>query len=155
MEKFSKLEQAVRDNLVNHINQRWRQLYELEKEWSDRAFRYLFLTNSGGAIAVLSFFGASDKALDFAMLKAALLLFALGVLFVGVATAKTYHRIAGLFKQYRNEADHFFNDKITWEYLTEEDTKRSKPTFWAYFFPYVSFACFIVGIVLGSLALFP
>ena len=54
MELFSKQDAAVRHSLNGHITQRWVQLYELEKEWGERALKYLLLTNSGGAIATLS-----------------------------------------------------------------------------------------------------
>jgi hypothetical protein len=36
------------------------QLNALTKEWTDKAISYLMLTNAGGAVAVLSFMGASD-----------------------------------------------------------------------------------------------
>ena len=57
--KFSSYPQEFKNNQVNIINQRWKQLYELEKEWADKATKYLFLTNSGGSIAVLSYMGAA------------------------------------------------------------------------------------------------
>ena len=42
---------------TEYINERWSQLYELEKEWGKEAIKYLMLTNAGGAVATLSFIG--------------------------------------------------------------------------------------------------
>lgn len=61
MAPYSQLDQATKDALNAYINRRWGQLYELEKEWGERALKYLFLTNSGGAIATLSFLGAAKE----------------------------------------------------------------------------------------------
>jgi len=63
MEPFSKQDPALRKILGGYINQRWEQLYELEKEWGERALKYLLLTNAGGAIATLSFLGTSPAAI--------------------------------------------------------------------------------------------
>ena len=49
---------------VKFIDARWAQLHEIEKESADNIFRYLLLVNSGGAIATLSFLGASSVALE-------------------------------------------------------------------------------------------
>jgi len=85
---FSKQDPAIRQSLNGQIKQRWGQLYELEKEWGERALKYLILTNSGGAIATLSFLGASPSAINMRGAKTFLFLFVLGVFLVGVSTAK-------------------------------------------------------------------
>jgi cell division protein FtsL len=153
MENFSKLDSSIRNNFVSHINQRWRQLYELEKEWGEKALRYILFINSGGAIATLSFLGASEKAFNLSGAKIALLLFVVGIVFVGISTAKTYHHMSGLFKAYKQDVYQYFNDKITWEHLNDEDSKRAKENRWDYVFPYASFACFIGGCITGAVAL--
>ena len=55
--KFSETPKELRDERVEHINTRWGQLYELEKESGHTALSYLFITNSGGAVATLAFIG--------------------------------------------------------------------------------------------------
>ena len=154
MDNFSKLDQSVRDRLIGHIDRRWKQLYELEKEWGERALKYLFLTNSGGSIATLSFLGAYDKALNLNGTKLALFLFLLGVILAGVSTAKVYHNMSRLLREYKIGVENFYNDKVSWDYLIEEDKKRSKAGFLDHAIPYASFACFIIGCLLGATALF-
>ncbi len=107
-------EQRVRRNLNEYINQQWGQLYELEKDWGERAIRYLLLTNSGGAVATLSFLGASQKALNLLGAKIWLALFVLGIFFVGIAVAKTFHHMSGLFKAWKTDVENYHSDKITW-----------------------------------------
>ncbi len=155
MKKFSELDASIRNNFVSHIDQRWRQLYELKKEWGEKALKYLFLTNSGGTIAILSFLSATDKSENLGALKVSLFSFALGVFLVGVSTAMIYHNMSWLQKHYSEGVKQFFNDKITWEYLREEDERRSKKKSWNYVAPYASFICFSIGIIAGAIALFP
>jgi hypothetical protein len=129
-------------------------LYELEKEWSERALKYLMLTNSGGAIATLSFLGASPAAINMLGAKVSLTLFVLGVFLVGVSTAKTFHHMSGLFKSWREDVDHYYSDKITWEHLRDRDKTRAGSGFWDYAIPYMSFACFLAGSISGAISLF-
>lgn len=153
MALYSQLDQATKDVLNAHINRRWGQLYELEKEWGERALKYLFLTNSGGAIATLSFLGAARE-LTGVGTKVALFLFVLGLVFAGISTAKTFHHMSGLLKQYKQSVEDFYGDKITWVALAEADKKRAIATWLDYVPPYLSFFCFIAGSVAGAYALF-
>ena len=97
MEKYSKTEPDIRNQRIDHLNTRWGQLYNLEKDWGERAIRYILMTNTGGAIATLSFLGTSDTALSLSAVKVALFFFIFGVFLVGVSTAKTFHHMSSLF----------------------------------------------------------
>jgi hypothetical protein len=154
LELFSKQDPALRQSLNEHINQRWKQLYELEKEWSERALKYLFLTNSGGAIATLSFLGASPSSINMCYTKLALSLFILGVVLVGISTAKTFHHMSDISKAWKADVDHYYSDKVTWDYLYAQDKLRAVPSKWDYAIPYASFGCFIFGCILGAINLF-
>ena len=154
MAKLSEVDPGTRETLLNHINRRWGQLYELEKEWGEKAIRYLLLTNAGGAIATLSFLGASSQALNRPSAKVALLFFVVGVVLVGIGTAKQFHHMSGLFKAYKQDVEHYFADRITWEHLNDQDRARAKLDFIDYAVPYTSFGCFIGGCVAGAIALF-
>lgn len=154
MELFSKQDPLVRQSLDVHINQRWRQLYELEKEWGERSLRYLFLTNSGGAIAILGFLGGYPTAIKMLGAKISLISFVFGVLLVGVSTAKQFHHMSRLLKSYKSDVENYCADKITWIHLYEEDKKRAVDNFWDYAIPYSAFGCFIVGSFSGAISLF-
>lgn len=126
----------------------------MEKEWGERALKYLLLTNSGGAIPTLSFLGASEIVLRMMPVKTALFLFVAGLILVGISTAKQFHHMSGLFKAWKIDVDHYFNDKITWDHLNSEDTERAVGDFWDYAIPYASFGCFLLGCGFGAFALF-
>lgn len=150
---YSKLEPQAREVFNAHINRRWGQLYQLEKEWGERAFKYLFLTNSGGAIATLSFVGAQRDYSAMGM-KIALFLFVLGIVLAGVSTAKTFHHMSDLLKKYKSGVNDFYNDKISWSALLDADKQRAVPDQFDYVIPYSSFLCFVAGSGFGAYSLF-
>ena len=143
-----------RAHRIEYINQRWKQLYELEKEWAEKAVKYLLATNSGGAVAVLSFLGASAKARSLTGPAVALSLFLLGVVLVGVFHAYQYHRMSNLFLGWKKDSENYFAYKINWDLLTEEDEKRTKPSRFAYALCYGAFLSFIVGCICGAITIF-
>jgi hypothetical protein len=153
MPLYSQLDQPTKEVLNAHINRRWGQLYQLQKEWGERAFKYLFLTNSGGAIATLSFLGAANELTGLGT-KIALFLFVLGIVFAGISTAKTFHHMSGLLKKYKQGVEDFYADKITWTALTDNDNERAVASWLDYLIPYLSFFCFIMGSGAGAYALF-
>jgi len=83
MEMFSSTDKELRQQRIDYVNTRWGQLYELQNHWGEKAFRYLLLTNSGGAIATLGFLGASESTLNITGAKVALFLFIAGIFLVG------------------------------------------------------------------------
>ena len=154
MTYFSKEKPEVMQRQIDQINTRWAQLYELEKEWAERALKFLLFSNSGGAIATLSFLGAAPKAIDLVGAKIALFLFVCGVFLVGVVTAKTFHSMSGVFQGWRIDTENFYKDGLTWEEINKRDESRAANDCWDYVIPYASFICFFVGCVAGAVALF-
>lgn len=154
MELFSKQDPAVRQSLDGYIDDRWKQLYGLQKEWGERALRYLMVTNGGGAIATLSFLGASPMARGALGPKVSLFFFIFGIFLVGVSTAKTFHHTSSLFTAWKADVGRYRTDKITWEHLQSQDDTRAKEDIWDYLIPYASFGCFIAGCISGAISLF-
>ena len=72
------------------------------------------LTDSGGAVAVLSFMGASDKVREMVGPRIALGCFSLGVICTGILVAKQFHRFERVFTGYRKEAQEYLADQIEW-----------------------------------------
>jgi hypothetical protein len=119
-------------------------LNALTKEWSDKAVSYLMLTNAGGAVAVLSFMGASDKVRRMAGPRFALGCFASGVICMGILVAKQLHRFEGIFKGCIRDSTRYLSDQIEWDTLTSDDAAGVKPSFLDYFLGYCAFALFIM-----------
>lgn len=40
---------------IDYVNQRWKQLYGLEMDFSSEGIKYMLLVNAGAAVAVLAF----------------------------------------------------------------------------------------------------
>lgn len=112
------------------------------------------LTNSGGAIATLSFLGASSQTINLSGAKISLFLFVLGVFLAGVSTAKTFHNMSHLFKLWKEDVENYQSDEITWEQLQEQDKNRAINSFLDFAIPYASFGCFIGGSTSGALSVF-
>ncbi len=149
---FSELETNYREVTIDYIHQRWEQLYQLEKEWGDKAVKFLFLTNSGGAIASLSFLGTVTNQNLWA--KLALVSFIVGILFVAVIIARAHKHMSNLFEGYQKDVDLFYKDMLSVDELYKNDSKRVESFSWEYLFPYTSLGCFISGCALGGFGLF-
>ena len=149
MQNHSEFPLEVQRQHIDQVNQRWSQLYHLQKEWSDKAINFLFLTNSGGAIAMLGFIGATQHVHFLVVLGLGIML--LGLIFVGILIAHVYHQMTRLFDAWRNEVKGYFQNKITWEKLNKDDELRSKDSILNLCLAYISLLCFIIGITLGIL----
>ena len=144
--KFSETETSIRNQQLSHINQRWGQLYELEKESGEKILKYLLLINSGGAIATLSFLGALKFTASILGVKIALLFFVVGILFVGVSGAKQYHHMSKLFQSWKHDVRLYLNDELNFNTLTKNDEKIAVQDFWDLtpYHTYQLFALFLV-----------
>ncbi len=152
--KFAEMPEAAQQKSIDFVNARWGQLHKLEEDWGEKVYKYLLLTNSGGAVALLSFLG-SGKAPDVLWAKVALASFVTALIVVGIALARTYHRMAYLYKQYRHDAIRFFKGDMERGELHELDEARSRNnTVWATILPYTCFLLFIFGCITGAYALF-
>jgi hypothetical protein len=151
--KFTDTPPELRKERISHINTRWEQLYELEKEFGLTALSYLFLTNSGGAAATLAFIGSIGKDAIGLGAKVALALFVCGVILSGVSRAKQFHHMSSLFSNWKRLVSEYFAGKKTWEEINREDDDRARDDFLDYAFPYASFLCFILGSGAGFYAL--
>lgn len=147
MTNHSQFSVEIQRQYIDHINQRWSQLYHLQKEWADKAINFLFLTNSGGAIAMLGFIGTKGQVHTLVVWGLGIML--LGIVFVGVLVACVYHQMTDLFNAWRKDVREYFFDRISWEKLSEDDNQRSKDPVLNLCLGYGSLGCFIVGIALG------
>lgn len=154
MALYSQLGPEQQTQVLARVNSRWSQLHALEKEWGEKAYKYLLLTNTGGAIATLSFLGTASKALDTSWARWALCAFVAGVLMTGVALAHKYHNSANLFWDYRADANLYLDDKMEWKNLWAADVKRSvKRGGWALWLPYACLLTFWSGCIIGAVAI--
>jgi hypothetical protein len=139
------------------INTRWKQLYDLEKEWGDRAFKFLQFINAGGVVATLSFMGSSGAVRAMPGPKYALIWFLLGLLNVIILLEIERRYSQYLFKRWRTRVDFYRKNMIDYEILFDsEGTEILKSLFWSRFntisehiLGYGSFICFLMGLYNG------
>lgn len=153
MERYSQSSPELQKVRLDHANQRWKQLYELEKESAAEGLKYLLLVNAGGAVATLSFIGAIGKDAVSDLPKVALGCFAFGVACVGVTRAIEFHHMNRLFREWKAGVELYFKDEKTWEILSGDDDNRAQWRPIHYMVPYTSFALFLIGCACGFVAL--
>ena len=145
-------------NENDYISSRWSQLYELEKEWGTLAVKYIILLNSGGAVATLGFIGSAGAANVPQQAKWALLFFVFGIVLGGTIIAHANHTIPARFnnwrtgvKKYRaSKSDKRFDELLQLdENALDYDDEGMDQTL-----GHVSFACFIIGCIVGAVGLF-
>ena len=151
---FSTEPPGVQQYRFNFINARWAQLNALTGVWANKAIQFLTLTNAGGAVAVLSFMGASDDVRAMIWPKIALCSFAGGVVCTGILIAKQFHRVENLYNGYKRDSERYLTDQIEWNTLNTDDENRTAPSFWDYFWGYFPFILFLFGCVAGGISLF-
>jgi len=121
---FSQEPAFVQQQRFGFISTRWSQLDGLVKEWTDKAISFLMLTNAGGAVAVLSFMGASEKVRGMLGPQVALCCFALGVICTGFLIAKQFHRFERLLAHYKKDSERYLTDQMEWDTLTSRPSSR-------------------------------
>ena len=151
--KFYETPEPLRKERIEIINHRWKQLYDLVTDSGQSGLQYLFLTNAGGAATTLAFIGAVGTDKIGVGAKISLAFFVIGLIFLGIGKARTIHHMDSLFKHFKSLAADYFQDKITYEVLFAKDTEKAVDDVWDYVFPYASFACFIIGSIIGFFAL--
>jgi hypothetical protein len=149
--KYDDLTDEGKQDYVDAVNVRWGQLHALSKEHAEGGIKYLFTTNAGGAVAVLTYLGAtagSDESSS--AIKWALGVFFLGIVLVGCLKLYLVHYAEDLFSHYQQETDKYFDGQIDWNELSDSDKEKVGNNKIGFNLGYGSFSCFIVGCLLGG-----
>ncbi len=148
MNKYSELNDKIRKEYCDYIETRWGQLYELQKEWGDKAIKMLFVINAGGAIAILSYMASSNSTITAAVIFT-LCCFFIGIILVGTLVARTVHCMKNLYEGWTTDVNKFYKDEIEWKKLIELDENRIPNELPDFIIGYASFATFIIGSIVG------
>jgi hypothetical protein len=115
----------------------------------DSAINYLFLSNAGGAVAVLSFVATTAERNSLKNPLFALGLFSLGLILVGVVKAYRVHYFTRRSIAWSSNADRYFAGDLDWEGLNNAYSQAATESRWPYCVAYGSFACLALGGVIG------
>lgn len=134
------------------IRERQTEFYEARKEYGLEILKYLFLTNSGGAIAVLAFIGTQQNRTAPGAIGA-LILFSTGLLLLGIARICYFFSLNLTFLSYVDLSEKYFKGEIFLEELVDDNDKRTKWKFWEFALPGLSFLCLVLGSIVGGCSL--
>jgi hypothetical protein len=136
------------------ISDRFSQIIESIDYWADLCVKYIIYINAGGAIAVLTFMGASSAVRDMIGSKLALLSFVFGLVAAGIVLAVGFYRMAHFQKSLKQDSAKYVSNEIDWEELLDNDAKRLEPSKWACLLGWGAFIFFGLGVIIGLISLF-
>jgi hypothetical protein len=85
--------------------------------------------------------------------RLSLILFCIGIVFVGILHARITRRLYKLLNDWRADAALYYNQKIGFSKLTSDDKDKTKSDFWEFLIAYCSFGAFLVGLISGAIIL--
>lgn len=146
----------LRVQRFDYIDQRWKQLHELEIKRGDTAINYLFLVSGGASAAVLAFIGNIAKEGTPIPQSAVWMLgcFAASLIFVGAMKGAIALHVISIYKNWRELVRRYYTDDIGWKALEESD--ESVVRRWEAFhigLGAVAFVAIVAGVVIGFLKL--
>jgi hypothetical protein len=149
--KWFELSEAQREGWQKNFDKMLGLLIESLRETGNQLIRYLFLVNSGGAIAILSFMGASDIARRLSISEICLKAFLLGVLFSGgTAICNYFVSLLGISK-YSGMLVEVYKGQVEPGTASDRYSKDLKRNFFyilVYVFGGASFICFAAGVTI-------
>ena len=146
--------QIIRQQRFAFLSRRWAQLNGLVGESTEKAMRFLTVTNAGGAVATLSFMGGSENVRAMIGPRVALCCFAIGIIVTGILIALQLHQIESLFTKYKHDSGEYLGGSMGWDTLCARDEERCAPKIINYVAGYTAFTLFIVGCIAGAISLF-
>ncbi len=144
--RYSEFSEKTIQGAITYIEERWEGLNRLTEEYSTQATRYLFFSNSGGAVAVLSYLGAVEGKPIIPNLKLALGCFTLGVILCLITILCLLHRFDNLLKNWSKGVQSFYSNESHYSDLIKGDNDKSSKIPIAWFTGYTSFLLFLIGI---------
>lgn len=146
------------DLRAEHIEKRWRGLWETQNKWLEEIVKTVTFANAGGAAAVLAFIGSSNLAKGMWYAPAALSCFLLGLASIVIFQLLGLHRVMNIFSWWREETTRDYwgliQNNEAWDFLIKNDAKHHRARWWQYLTGYGGFLCFCAGALIGVLGLF-
>ncbi len=147
-------ESRLTEQQASYVSERSEQLYTVLTDAANAAVNFLFLVNSGGAVATLTFLGRAESVRAMLTPKLALSCFVAGLVFVGVLRAFRVHDYQRAFDAWHKDYGKFLSGQLTWTQLIGREEARSGTSAWEYIFGYASFISILAGAAEGAYALF-
>ena len=148
-------EKILRDQ-EKWIVAREKQLQTLTVNSVESGIKFLFATNAGGVVSVLTYLGAIvQNSNDQPLLKTSLAFFFIGLVFIGIYRAYTAEIHGKIFWDFNKLTKSYVLGEMEWPaYIksAEEQALKHKNQI-ARILVYSSFVCFLVGAAFGTFGL--
>ena len=144
------------DNFYTWITEREKYLQTLTTNSIETGVKFLFTTNSGGAVSILTYLGAIAKnPNNFLILKTSLAFFFIGVLLIGIYHAYVAESYGKIFWDFNKLSKFYILGKIERdEYIKQVEQQAMKyKNHIARIIAYSSFLCFIIGASFGTIGI--
>jgi hypothetical protein len=112
MTKLSEFKPDERPSRLNYVEEHWTTLRNARENTLSRATNYLFVLNTGGLLASLSYITSNTNT---ANIRTSIVLFSLGILFSALHAALDYYLVEHNFFKYRKNVNKLYGDKLDWE----------------------------------------
>ena len=131
-----------------HITTRWVGLQGSVRAAFSRVVNYLFLLNTGGTVASLTYLAAHPSTPAIAV---SMWLFIAGIILITIHAAWDYYRCEIRFRRYRSNVTLFLEDKMDWEVLLDRDEQALKGDWIGHALGWASGVAFCVGALVGAM----
>jgi len=143
------MSEEIRRGVESYTKERWMSLNRLVEEYTNQATRFLFFSNSGGAVAVLSYLGVAKENSLSPNLKITLGLFVAGIILCGITIVLLFHRFSGLLDNWSSLTEKFYENELDYFEMLEKDKAKYSKTAWGWVTGYGSFIFFVFGVIIA------
>lgn len=147
--KWSEISGEQWDSHNKYIEERWKDLSDYTHEWSKESLKMLFLTNSGGAVAILTFIGTASTVRAEFWPWLMLGFFCFGIILLQIFHGLLYYKVGWMFECFRKDTIRLYADKLEWDEFHDKDDARADKFTWFDIFPIAAGLCFITAVVIG------
>jgi hypothetical protein len=151
---FSSVTGSLRDARTAYTKDRWGYLFAEANRRGEDAVQFVFLVNSGSAVATLGFMGAMKTVDPIPTARTMLSCFLIGVVLVGVTKALNYYIHAYFFRRFKAAERSYARNEIQWAELLKLTAANPLWVHIAEITAWLSFICFLAGAAIAYRGLF-
>jgi hypothetical protein len=145
--KYRDIQDAnIRKARHDYIDSRWRGLQSVVSLSLTRILNYLFVLNSGGLLAALTYIATKTKT---EKLYFSIWCFVAGVIFITVHATWDYYSCERHFQNWRKDVDVFFKSEIDWEVMIDRDDRHGSAEWLLHILGWASGVAFMIGLCVG------
>jgi hypothetical protein len=147
MTKWNEIsDESERKSKINFIGASWSDFYEMRQQTLSRITNYLFVLNTGGLIASLTYIASRGASSE---IQLTIKLFAFGILFSVLHAAVDYYSVEYEFSSYREKVNSLYSNKLDWEDFVKPNPHASRVQSLLHLLGWVSAGLFFYALYFG------